>query len=1005
MRFIFILLAIICSSPILAQQNTLPINQQWEAAIIPLLEKEDYPSAIAITQTVLDSQLRTNKQENWLKTALHLANLYKEHQQFKYINDLLSNILDTLDTNTLPPLLVADALHQKGVALNYLEQHQAAIDFFLQALHIRKQSLPLDTMPIIYGFYNIGENKLQLGQLKEAISYLDTALQKNLNRLQVDTLKLADTYLTLGIANGEKGAWEAAEAYFKTAQSYYEKFYQDSPWELLLIQEEIAAFYTQFEIPKKAIYYAQKNLEMLASFPKLYDEDYWSQANAYNNMGISYEQLNRLDTALHLYQQSLLLNQRFFAERKAYIAYNYNNIAFVHKKKGQLQQALRHYNQALAVESPSISVADKADFLHNRGLTYHALKEYEKAIIDQQEAITYTIDNFSDTDIYQNPNLTTALINDKFWLIEFLAAKANALYALSKTKEQEKNLLAATATFEVTNQLIQEVRQDFNTDASKTFLVAKSKTIYENALAAVLALYALSHQESDVQKALSFIEQSKAIILLDAIKKGRADLAISEELLAQERTIKQRLTTLKEQLTKHKNNPDTLLQLRTAVSHQQIALQQLQQQIEQSHPKYHQLKYDKRTLSLQALKTQLVHKDQAIIEYLVGEKRLYSLLITSDTVLVHQQSLENIPLADWITQLRNSIYAPFDLGNAALNPSSSDSLYRIVATQLYQTLIEPLGKLPQRVLLIPDGLLGFIPFDALLLPSNEEQLYHQLPYLGYAHQLSYGFSISAVLEAEERPSKGNGKWIAFAPSFKDNAHMLVNNRTRNSLSSLFHNQEEVQTIQEILGGQANKPLLDQQASKAQFLQLTPAYSYIHLSSHALMNPLQPEKSFIAFTQTSTQIDSSELLSINELYQHPLDAEMVVLSACETGIGKLNKGEGLISLARAFTYAGAKSIVTTLWKVNDKVTTQLMVDFYRNLVAQKPKDEALWLAKRKMIEEGHYAHPYYWAGFIPIGNMEAIPIHPKGYWYWLLAGVVLVLGLLTFYYYRQKRKGK
>lgn len=144
-----------------------------------------------------------------------------------------------------------------------------------------------------------------------------------------------------------------------------------------------------------------------------------------------------------------------------------------------------------------------------------------------------------------------------------------------------------------------------------------------------------------------------------------------------------------------------------------------------------------------------------------------------------------------------------------------------------------------------------------------------------------------------------------------------------------------------------------------------------------MNDKNSDLSYIAFTQHGDSTNQEELLYLRELYDLEIPADMVVLSACETGIGELQNGEGVISLARGFTYAGAKSIITSLWNVNDQKTADLMVDFYRNLKEGQQKDNALANAKRSYLQQtsGNLAHPFYWAGFIPIGNMDSIELTP------------------------------
>ena len=142
----------------------------------------------------------------------------------------------------------------------------------------------------------------------------------------------------------------------------------------------------------------------------------------------------------------------------------------------------------------------------------------------------------------------------------------------------------------------------------------------------------------------------------------------------------------------------------------------------------------------------------------------------------------------------------------------------------------------------------------------------------------------------------------------------------------------------------------------------------------------------------------------ELYNIPLQAEMVVLSACETALGDIKEGEGIISLARAFAYAGAQSIITTLWQVSDQRSSELITAFYDNLSIGQPKDVALWNAKNEQIENGFNAHPYNWAGYIPIGNMQAVQLSPKRNLSYQKIGIFLlfILGVVQFLFWKKSK---
>ena len=201
-----------------------------------------------------------------------------------------------------------------------------------------------------------------------------------------------------------------------------------------------------------------------------------------------------------------------------------------------------------------------------------------------------------------------------------------------------------------------------------------------------------------------------------------------------------------------------------------------------------------------------------------------------------------------------------------------------------------------------------------------------------------------------------------------------------------------------MGGDA---WLGSDASESNFKKQAGQYAIIHLASHAMVDDGHPQYSKILFAADPDSLEDGAL-EVSELFNLSLPAELVVLSACETGIGRLQKGEGIVSLARGMAYAGAKSVVTTLWPVNDAATSDIMQNFYESLNQKNSKSEALRLAKLAYIESGDHlsAQPFYWAAFIPIGDMRPLP-SKNHHWIWGL--IALGIGASGLMYYRRKRK--
>ncbi len=328
------------------------------------------------------------------------------------------------------------------------------------------------------------------------------------------------------------------------------------------------------------------------------------------------------------------------------------------------------------------------------------------------------------------------------------------------------------------------------------------------------------------------------------------------------------------------------------------------------------------------------------------------------------------------------------------------------SNRLWSALIEPVYDhvLSKRLIIIPDGVLGYFPFEILTKSSkdSEELDFKTMPYLLKEFPVSYSYS--ATLKYNPyfiKDRKSNDELIAFAPEYERTTE-------NDSLSRDFHlvnlpnAEQEAVCIKDMWGG---KVLTKEIATKSNFLKSAEKYNVLHLAMHTLINDTLPMYSKLVFSRPDSDT-ASNMLSTFEVYDLNLNAAMVTLSACNTGTGMLRTGEGIMSLARGFIYAGVPSIVMTLWEVQDKSGSELMIEYYKNLLDGDPKDIALQRAKLRMLDASPTAktHPFYWSAYIITGDtqplMSKIEIET---WYALPVGVLIIL--LGVLFLREKKKRK
>jgi CHAT domain-containing protein/Tfp pilus assembly protein PilF len=352
--------------------------------------------------------------------------------------------------------------------------------------------------------------------------------------------------------------------------------------------------------------------------------------------------------------------------------------------------------------------------------------------------------------------------------------------------------------------------------------------------------------------------------------------------------------------------------------------------------------------------------DCEIVEFFLGEDRSAVFLINATSV-----RMWDLPPARSINSLVAEVRAEI-----AKRPNSSDDLKRYVrvSERLYRTLLGPAeshSKPNSKLLIIPDGSLYYLPFEALQTP--------QRGLLVERHQIAYAPSVSVFAKLRDAPNAVEGKLLALGdPTFgparsRVDAVRSIYERGGMHLTPVPYTRLEVRKIAGLYPASDRRVYLAGKADKSVFQREDlQSYRILHIASHAFVDDRNPSKSGIVLSSKGALADS--LLTVPEIFNLRLNADLVVLSACETGLGKLVKGEGMLGLTRAFLYAGSSRVVVSLWRVDDAYTADLMESFYRHMRLCQSPARALRSAKLEALRSAGagYAHPYFWAPFIDVG---------------------------------------
>lgn len=672
----------------------------------------------------------------------------------------------------------------------------------------------------------------------------------------------------------------------------------------------------------------------------------------------NYHQLGKIDSTkyyLKLAKENLLEEDPFWPNYYRIEGDVLGNISF--------EKALLSYQRALQLfrDKPNrFETSEIALTLQKMGQLYEDYNDYEEALNFYQKALQQASANFSLNDFDDNPQVES--ISDRALTLDILKKKA---LLLAKCKKYD----AALATTDTAIDLLDFLRTSFESNLDKQYLFENAYTVFETGLLAAYQLYAKTKNSDYLDMAFHYNEKSKSIMLLEAIYSSRAHQFsdVPDALLEKEQQLKAEVTNLEKLL---KDDPSQYIEEQLFQTRNRF--HSTLKEIESRYADYFDLKYNPEVISISQIQ-KFLNKDEALITYFYGDTHLYSIKVSSEITEFNQVILDST-INDKILKYSKMLHRP-DSGLAELSSLSHE---------LYRCIIEPhLAQIPYKKLyIIPDGLLNYIPFESLVKQENP------IKYL--VEDISISYTNSATLLLQLQSGFKNHQLLSIAPSFE--------NSKIKQLQPLPNNLEEARKTLDYFKGEL---LEKQQATLANFQKKHKDYGIFHFATHAIVDDEFPEYSYLAFTPT---IDTNDLLFISDVYNLKLDANLVSLSACETGIGDLRRGEGFISLSRAFFYSGAKSIVNTLWKINDNSSSEIMVDFYGNLSKDMYKDEALRQAQLSFLQkhrEDKLSHPYYWSSFVVSGNVDPI-VEENKFWVYLLIGVLVLAPVIVIVYKNRRR---
>lgn len=814
------------------------------------------------------------------------------------------------------------------------------------------------------------------GKQLKTYEYYTKSLEINLKVVGEDSPSTAYSYSNLGMWHQENGDYDKALDLFTKALNIRRKVLPEGHSEIGIAYTNVGTAYNFKGETAAAIQNYEKGIDIWIRKQGL---EVPLTASMYNNLGMAYYYNKDWKKALEYHEKALAIFTKTVGPTYQEVPNVQANIANDLSHLGRFEEAQAYFEKAISTLDTIRNRAGLGSIYRNMAQLYQQKGDLNQANLYIQNALAnldYNVDE--QTTIFSE-------INSKVEALYSLIQYGEIQLDLYLTTENDNSLDLAQECFDQATRYVDYFRTILTTKDSRRVFNENIQNVFEGLLQVLFIRYQETGDEQYLAQLFNAMEKSSNYNLHASIQNIEAlefsnipkaittkDAQLKREIAAIERSIyiekgknSENLRTLEDNRFELKTSRETFLK-----------------ELEAKYPTYHQLKYNTNTVDLETLQRDYLQDNQALIEYFVGQRYLYILVVSKNKIRAKQLKLD-FPLEQWVQELHQHLKKPEQQG-----------AYSKIAFQLYEHLMLPIEKgLPDVINIVPNGILHYIPFEALLTEEvSAINKFANYPYLIRQHQISYNYSATLWKEMQDKQhQKSTKSWLGVAPEFKTTPTLPSAPSERYLLGPLEHNQPEIIAIQNLTKGEM---LLGVAATKAQFLEQADQFAILHLATHGKANDASGDFSFLAFSYTDSS--RQNLLFTNELYNLELNADLVVLSACETGIGELQKGEGMLSQSRGFSYAGTKSLLSTLWNVDDRKAKEIMIAFYENTNRGMSKPLALQRAKLSYLESTSHdkAHPYYWAGHILSGDPSPIQRSNRS-WMILIGLFILAVGIFGY----------
>jgi CHAT domain-containing protein/tetratricopeptide (TPR) repeat protein len=872
-----------------------------------------------------------------LKDKRILSKAYRAHGNVLFYQGLFTQALELYQKGLKyaqeanDPANLCYSLYDLASTLEDVGERDQAIQFFLQAIEIANQIGYKTILPRLHS----GIAGVYMDQC-----IFDRAAQHFRHALQAaeDAGSKADMAMVLN----NLGNLYWTQRFFDQALSYYHQSLRIAEEikhqkGIALLLSNLGALYSAEGLPEKALVYQLRALQAREQMG-----DRYGMTISLNNIGVVYANQKKYDRAIESYQRALKISEEIGDKP---------GVVVVSKNLGNAFLGQDEYQEAEKYYKSSLSLAKEINYKEYIGFTSEAIGNVHLKLHKLPQATDWFTKALSIGEEVTSPLM--------IW---------SAQYGLAKTYQEIGDNRKSLHFYQAAIDEIEKVRSRTSSEESKSGFLAKNFEVYQDLIALLIELEKKYPDRNYVSQAFDYSEKAKARAFLDTLAEFRSGIrkGLSEEQKRKESVILQKVSSLQSQLWEESDDAKQQ-EARKKLEDAEIELDRFIVDLRLNNPEYAELRYPE-PYDLKKAQRQLDPKT-VILEYFLGKTHSYIFAVDTNTMqtasLPPRERLEE-SVRKYLERIRNPPRA-----SLAVDANRLQKEFEKQSQELFHQLIAPVQKTisgKENLVLILDGVLHYVPFETLLMDKDRLMIEN--------FRIAYAPSITIWANLKEKSKQQNSKqFIAFGDPVlpSDSTEGKVVRSPFRDLSRLRYTREEIEGIASLYPQPFLKTYLGKDATESKFkINEISDYKIIHFATHAMIDEEMPRRSVVILSPDAKE-GTDGVLQMHEIWNLNLNAQLVVLSACQTGLGKLVSGEGMISLMRAFFYAGAKNVVVSLWNVDDKSTADLMKNFYVHMKSGHSQSESLRQAKLDMIRTAKsgsgyaaYKDPYYWAPFVLVG---------------------------------------